>query len=959
MTSFLAQVAGWLHNKYGDNLQHYGLVFPNKRAGLFFSKYLAQYSNDKPIWAPEFLTINELFLSLSSLKLTDNLNLLFELHRVFKIHTQSNESFDDFYYWGEALLSDFDDVDKYMVNTSDLFQNIRSLKNIRQEFEYLSEKQLMVIHEFFHNFNPDTPGKHKDEFIKIWEVLLPIYQTFTTQLKEKGIAYEGMIFRDATERMKSGIQNDLPLQRYMFIGFNALNACEHKLFSWLSDCKKADFFWDYDEYYLKKEYHQAGFFLRSNISSYPPPEGFDVESSPLSKQSKIDIISVPSSTAQARLIPQILTQHGLHEGSDLNQTAIVLADEQLLMPTLYSIPQWIEDINITMGYPLNQSTIASLVLHLLELQNTCKTSNNHLYFYHKPVLSILNHQYIILLFGSDATTITEELNAGNLIFIEKEVLDKNDFFNMIFSPATQGLDVNNYLNNILHELFNKLQSDASTPTGLINRLEAEFISCYQQVLVRLGSILNSSNENISLKTYTRLLRKIVNGRRVPFTGEPLLGLQLMGILETRAIDFEHVVLLSMNEGIYPRAIPSVSFIPGNLRRGFGLPTPEQHDAMYAYYFYRLIQRATQVTLLYNTAPNLNGPGEMSRFISQLCFDKKLDINRQHVNFDIRTRLPNPIIIERNDTVVQKLNDRFCNTEAGKYISPNALNTWLDCRLKFYFRYIEGLDEPERLTEELDAALFGNVLHTTMQQLYEPYISDTINSSTLETLSEKQNIRKAVDKAIAIEFFKDKLNTNNQIAGGNVQLLTEVVCHYTAQILMRDKQYAPFNILSLEEKHEIKIQLTGSHNQVVIAGRIDRIDCKEGLVRILDYKSGRVEHIIPSLESLFDPNQEKRNHAAFQLLLYCYIFYQSKQPNEMVKPGLVSLRKTFDDSYDGNLQIQAKPIAIPILDFIKILPDFEEKLKQLLIDILNSEISFDQTNNAETCKYCPYSAICHH
>ena len=701
MNSFLQHIAQDLYTRYGSDISELCIVFPNRRASLYFKKYLSELS-DKPIWAPDTTTINELMQQISGLTTADHIKLLFELYRIYKQAKKSEESFDDFYFWGEMMLNDFDDIDKYLVNPEDLFKNLKSLKSIQDQFNYLSPEQVEAIKQFWQSFDPEKNSAHQEDFISIWNVLLEIYKQFNKKLGELGIAYEGMIYRAVADKIKGNDVIELPHKKYVFAGFNALNNCEKKFFNYLNNNKLADFYWDYDLSYINNKHHEAGLFLRDNINQYKQPEsisGKDIFTS-LSQNKNIEIISVPSDVGQAKVITQKLKENGANTGDSPNKTAIVLADEELLVPVLHSVPDSIDKVNITMGYPVNNTPVYSLLEHIIDLQKNAKETKNGITFYHKNVVAILNHQYVNSQYSKEATELLQYIKKNNKIVITRNELASCDFFKTIFTKINTSPELSEYILNILHNIYNALKKSGQENTIHTTSLEKEYIYHIYLSINRLKDVLHEQKIEIKMETYIRLIRKIIRNLRIPFTGEPLSGLQIMGILETRLLDFENLYITSVNEGIFPKTDAALSFIPYNLRRGFGLPTIEHQDAIYAYYFYRLLQRAKNVSIIYNSSSDGLQTGEMSRFLYQLKYESGFDIKEKSLKYDINITQPKEIRIEKSDEILKKLSKFQSSAGETKYLSPSGLSTYLRCQMQFYFRYVAELRKQDELTEEI-------------------------------------------------------------------------------------------------------------------------------------------------------------------------------------------------------------------------------------------------------------------
>ncbi|MBU8891415.1 MAG: PD-(D/E)XK nuclease family protein [Bacteroidales bacterium] len=957
MESFLKHIASDLYSRYKDDISNLCIVFPNRRASLYFKKYLSELS-DKPMWSPVTTTINELMQEISGLTTADNIKLLFELFRIYKQIKKSDESFDDFYFWGEMMLNDFDDIDKYLVNPEDLFKNLKSLKSIQDQFNYLSDDQIEAIKQFWQSFEPEKQRDHQDEFISIWNALLEIYQQFNKKLTELGIAYEGMIYRTVADKIKGNEKIELPRTKYVFAGFNALNNCEKKFFNYLNNNKLADFYWDYDQSYINNHHHEAGFFLRENINQFNQPISIsnkDIFKS-LSQKKNIEVISVPSDVGQAKVITQKLQESNENIAESPNKTAIVLADEELLVPVLHSIPDTVDKVNITMGYPVNNTPVYSLLEHIIELQRNAKESKNGITFYHKNVVAILNHQYLNSQFTKEANELLQFIKKNNKIVITREELASCDFFKVIFTKINTYTELSEYILDILHQIYNSLKKSGQENTIHTTSLEKEYIYHIYLSINRVKDVLQEQQIEIKIETYIRLIRKIIRNLRIPFTGEPLSGLQIMGILETRLLDFENLFITSVNEGVFPKTEASLSFIPYNLRRGFGLPTIEHQDAIYAYYFYRLLQRAKNITLLYNSNSDGMQTGEMSRFLYQLKYESDFDIKEKSLKYDINITQPKEIEIQKSEAIIEKLKKFQSSGEGKKYLSPSALSTYLRCSLQFYFRYIAELREQDELTEEIDAPLFGNILHQAMNYLYEDFVGKEINSEIIKNLlKDSSKISSAIDQAFTDEYFK----TSNKInySGKNI-IIRELIEKYILQILKVDDTFTPFEIISLEDTYEVEIPVNsnGTSEMVKLGGKIDRIDKQNNRVRIIDYKTGNDKLEFKNIEALFSDKKGDQNSAVFQTFLYSLFYLKDKKPQLPVTPGVYSVRKIYDKNFD--YRIYNKDTKLHIENYNLVNSDFSEHITQLVNDIFNPDISFTQTEETRNCEYCDFKKICH-
>ena len=957
METFLQNIAQDLYTKYGDKISDLCIVFPNRRASLYLKKYLSELTK-KPIWSPATTTINELMQEISGLTTADNIKLLFELYRIYKTIKKSEESFDEFYFWGEMMLNDFDDIDKYLVNPEDLFKNLKSLKSIQDQFNYLTDEQIEAIKQFWQSFDLDKYSGHQEDFISIWNILLKIYQKYNKKLSELGIAYEGMIYRTVAEKIKSKDKINLQHSKYVFAGFNALNNCETKFFNYLNNNKLADFYWDYDQTYINNKHHEAGLFLRENITKYKQPLSISNQNifKSLLQKKNIEIISVPSDVGQAKIITQKLIESNENITESPNKTAIVLADEDLLIPILHSIPETVDKVNITMGYPVNNTPVYSLLEHIIELQKNVKETKNGITFYHKNVIAILSHQYINSQFQKEANELLQIIKKNNKIVITPTELAICDFFKIIFTKTNTYLELSEYLLNILHKVYNSLKKSGQENTIHTSSLEKEYIYHIYLSINRIKDVLHEQQIEIKIETYIRLIRKIIKNLRIPFTGEPLSGLQIMGILETRLLDFENIYITSVNEGVFPKNEAALSFIPYNLRRGFGLPTIEHQDAIYAYYFYRLLQRAKNITILYNSNSDGLQTGEMSRFLYQLKYESDFKIQEKSLKYDINITQSKEITIKKSEEINKKLSKFQSASKESKYLSPSALSTYLRCQLQFYFRYVAELREQDELTEEIDAPLFGNILHQAMNYIYLDFVGKEVNTEIIKNiLKDKEKIATHIDHAFKDEYFKSE---SKIIYSGKNIIIREVIEKYINQILKIDKNFTPFEILSLEDNYviEVPVNTNGTIEMVKLGGKIDRVDKQNNRIRIIDYKTGSDKLEFKNIESLFSDKKINQNSAVFQTFLYSMFYQVTKKPQLSIIPGVYSVRKLYTKDFDFRIKNQESKSYID--NYKSVANIFTESLNQLINDIFNPDISFSQTEEIRNCEYCAYKKICH-
>ena len=957
MESFLKLVAADLYKHTEGNLAHTAVVFPNKRAGLFFNEYLAQES-DSPIWSPAYVSISELFRSLSPWEVGDPVKLVCELYKIFRRETQSTETLDDFFFWGEMLISDFDDADKNKVDTDKLFSNLQDLRNIMDDYTFIDDEQEEAIRQFFQNFSIERRTALKERFISLWNVLGNIYKGFRESLASQNIAYEGMMYRHVIEHLDV---DKLPYEKYVFVGFNVLNKVEHTLFTQLKDVGKAVFYWDYDEFYMKENRqavtHEAGEFIRRNLRDFPSPLSGELFKN-LSKPKEVHYIASSTENAQARYLPQWIRNNLT---TPEKETAVVLCNEALLQPVLHSLPAEVKHVNITMGFPLSQTPVYSFLIALLELHTHGFNFKSGRYTF-QSVVTLLKHPYTRQLTGQ-AELLEKELTRNNRFYPLPGELGKDEFLTRLFTPLSGNLNLCIRLSETLQQVAGIYQANTSgtEDTDAFNQLYRESLFKAYTTINRFRTLIEEDELTVQSETFRRLLVKVLSATNIPFHGEPAIGMQVMGVLETRNLDFRHLVLLSVNEGQLPKSGGDSSFIPYNLRKAFGMTTIEHKIAVYAYYFYRLLQRAERITLIYNTSSDGLNRGEWSRFMLQFLIEWPHPITRQFLEAGQSPQGTSPITVEKTPDVMRRMQSLFdvrANPKAK--FSPSALNYYLDCPLKFYYRYVAGLSAPDEVSAEIDSATFGSIFHYAAEHIYKDLTTHgkVINKEALETLLRNEvKLQDYVDTAFKKLFFNVPQNEKPEYNG--VQLINSaVIARYLKQLLQNDLRYAPFTFIAseMEVDEPIDIQTPKGVIKSRIGGIIDRMDSKDGTLRIVDYKTGGDADTPPHVESLFIPDKKRSNYV-FQTFLYAAIMCR-KQPTMKIAPALLYIHRAATETYSPVIQMgEPRKPKEAVEDFSKYEKEYRERLQGLLEEIFNPEKSFTQTEIIEKCTYCDFKALC--
>ncbi len=1046
MDSFLKEVASDIYTRFGGRIGSLKVLLPSRRGRLFLVDVLTELAQ-APMWEPEWLSMDDMMANVAGVKLCDRMRLITELYAVYK-RFHPTETFDKFYFWGEILLSDFDQIDKYLIDGDMLFRNVGEIKEIEADIEYLTEEQRRIVMFWSSVGRDDDPQEYKSRFLKIWQSLGDIYREYRERLLELGIAYPGLIHRVAVEKIKRGksekdIKNvepngDEPLfdctdeNPYIIVGFNALSECEKVLFRELKACG-ALFYWDYDDYYTNDDVdgvQESGLFLRDNIKEFPQPADAKLTHDNFAKQKSIEVVACSSTALQCKYVAKILDemQEQLSkEGKRIDKnTAIVLTDESLLLPLLYALPEHVgggknEGVNVTMGYPLRQSLAYSFVERLLQLQQRGTQQG----FYHVDVVGVLSHPYLeVIIEGDILFEVEREIENRRLIRVPHSLfaaIDESrrgaDILRSIFELTDSWSSLSAYLSKILELAISQPARVAPASPTAATDLEGlgaeadqrvEFLTFLANHIVQLHNSIDmcnaelkleknpeknpetgseKDNEKVELTTdiYTSLLRRHLQPLRIPFEGEPLNGPQILGILETRTLDFENVIILSMNDDNFPgNHSLTPSYIPYNLRFAYGMPTPEYHDGVFAYYFYRLIESAKNVKMLYCSKSDDKSTGEQSRYITQLDFETDFEIVRTEVGVDAGISSSEPMTIAKvGDSIVSKSAvselakfKQEAGSEGHRRLSPTALFRYVACPMRFYFASIAGIGNNDSdVSDGVDALIFGNILHEAMETLYTPALGQPSVDATLAAIT-AEDIERAVDLAIANVFLRrdgDDVAAAGNIAddySGDLILVKEVVLRYVRSAIDYDMKNGGFEVLIVERKVQEPVQrkvtLTDG-SEVTIYGVCDRVDkLSDGTIRIVDYKTGAPHLSFPGVEKVFEGTGVQRQPNIFQTLLYSYIFYEKYREVDRVppriQPALYYVRDMHKPEFSPLLvDKMIKGVPLPLDDY----GDWHREFEELLIKTLDT--LFDVTAEAEpfvqcedrteTCKYCEFKVIC--
>ncbi|WP_281723955.1 PD-(D/E)XK nuclease family protein [Hoylesella shahii] len=953
--TFLEYVAEDLLKKYGIDLSRITLVFPNKRASLFLNEHLARMA-DGPLWSPVYTTISQLFRDRSERVVADNIKLVCDLYRIYVQCTGTTETLDHFYGWGMLMLSDFDDIDKNLADARDVFRNLSNIHEL-DDVSYLSEEQREVLKRFFSNFSDDYNTELKNRFLQLWQNFGNIYNSFNDHLQEEGLAYEGALYREV-------VNNDLATydaDTYIFVGFNMLQKVEQKLFTLLAKAGKAKFYWDFDRYYMEGANNEAGYYIRQYLEAFPN-ELFNRDDEIYNNfrtEKELRFISASTETIQGRFVGHWLqNEYFVRAG---RKTAVVLCDENLLQTVVHSLPSEVENVNITTGFPLAQSPVFSFVNALINLQTIGYTKSAERYRL-QYVRAVLRHPYSLFL-SDNCTEQLRALEEHHTYYPSRQEMAVDEGLTLIFANLEEGVaDVQTYHAKLVDWILSMLKTVGKSTQEADDHLMKEAIYRMYTLFNRLHELIVSGDLSVDLITLLRLITQLVQSTSIPFHGEPAIGLQVMGVLETRNIDFDNVLLLSCNEGNMPKGVNDASFIPYAIRKAHSLTTIDHKVAIYSYYFHRLLQRAQNITILYNNATEDGHTGEMSRFMLQMLVESGHKIERLSLQAGQMPNVLQPHAVEKTDSIMQQL------MKLDK-LSPTAINRYLRCQLLFFYNTVAGLKESDEETDDIDNRTFGNIFHKGSQLIYEQLMDAnfTVSENAIKDfLADKSALQRIVDRTFNEELFK-VANANQHPQYNGLQLINRgVIISYLKKLLQMDLSLTPFRILAMEKpvEQEVVFDVNGKAHTLTIGGYVDRLDeVEEGngkVIRVVDYKTGRKpQTAVTAFEDIFSGDKVTKNHADYylQTFLYAAIVRDSLKWNKQklpVSPALLFIQQASSEENDPVLRVGKERIN----DIAVYHNDFWAHLKALLSEIFNKERAFMPTKDRERCTRCPYRQVCY-
>ncbi|MVN22816.1 PD-(D/E)XK nuclease family protein [Mucilaginibacter arboris] len=954
MVPFLHDVAADLIARLGEGLKQTAIIFNNKRPEAFLKKHLGALQGNAS-FSPAFFTISSFFAVSTNLVVADQLKQFFILHQEFNklliAEGKPTLSPDQFFPMANIILSDFAEVDYDLVNAEALFTQLEDIAEIQQQFSHFTEEQQQFLERFWSSFSADKQRTHQQKFLELWKRMPTLYRNFHQALQGQGLITSAQTYRCLAEGKADFPDFISPYQKLIFIGFNALNKCEEKLFKQWQEQGRALFYFDTDDYYLQDELQEAGFFLRRNIFKSGLVNSFSGRSFLGDKRSMVEVIKTQGHAAQAKILTERIDFEALADfADDPEKTAIILSDESLLVPVMQTLPPEAGMVNITMGYPLTQSPLFGLTELWLKIQEQINKQQKHTVYY-RDALAFLSHP-LSGVKAAEREALQNKLLTNQWVEVPLTELHLiSALAPNFFTSRHNGLQTIDALYLMLTAVLEQRQRQ-----NQLNELEANLILEACKKLNLLYDNLDQYAPSLGLSLVFALIRKTLASLAVPLEGEPLRGIQVMGMLESRCLDFEHVIILGMNEGTMPKRNVNPSFIPDSLRRANGLPVLENQDAIAAYLFYRLLQRSEKVTLVYDGLGGETEAAEPSRFIRQLAYESKLKFNYLQQEQPVKIEPSNVIIITKKEKVWKAMEGFFYNGNPFKTnnISATALTTYLTCTLQFFFRYVAQIKEPEEVAENLEANQIGSALHQALEWFYANLIkTDTI--ITAERISEKlTEVPEYARAALSMVLFNNR--TQLKQPNSMQQIVLQIVGEYMKAILEHDRSLSPFQIVELENKKDYKyhfpIQINGQKKYLQLYGILDRVDEKDGQTRIVDYKTGSDELKYSSLEKLFERDGKAQNKAVVQTLFYTYIYEQVKRTNN-VEPNLYAVRKMKEEG----TRFKSGKTILQSVDLEDAKVAFTGYLQNTLDGMFDQAIPFLQTTRLETCQYCPYKDIC--
>lgn len=953
------------------NLKDYCFIFPNRRSGIFFEKELIDYADDTFI-LPHITTISDFVCDISQMVECGRIELLLDLYDEYKKITGSDcEPFDEFSLWGDIIINDFNDIDLYLIDSQQIFSNLRELKEIGTD--YLNKEQKETLKEYFGESyvlqydNLERFWKHSStynnenpkQYLHLWELLGELYKNLNERLSEKNLAYSGQIYRKAVSILKNKDITHFEYKQYVFVGFNVLSTSEIKIFSILKERNIADFYWDLNSPALRDHNNKATVFLNKNINLFKSK--YNIEENRIETFPNISTYAIPGNVGQVKYAANIV-EHLIHEKKvdnpkNLLDTAIVLPDENLFIPLSVSIDkQLIEKVNITMGFPLKKSLVSTLLSSISKTHRQARVIKGIFHYYADDIKSLISHPYIKIIAPEETRQLSSSLIKDRLFYVPVSTIKElcpsiKELFTPISELNKEGFI--RHIDNILNFLVNNVI--ISLDSRYNKSIEITCIHKYIEQFHKLAEIINDYNIELNENTFFYLIDRFISGTVVSLQGEPLEGLQIMGVLETRCLDFKNIIIPSMNERVFPRKHFSRSFIPYNIRKGYGMSTIEHQESMYAYYFYRLISRAENVFMLYDARTSGLGSGDPSRYIQQLCkIYSESNTTITHATFDISSIKELKINVPKTPRIMERLN-LYRTKDSGKFLSASSINSYITCPLKFYFEKVEGLYIEDEITEFMSYSTFGTIIHEIMHNIYSPLKGKLVTKTYINSYIENNNhcLDKVITKTVNQIYYNKGTDCYDELDGEGY-MIEDVIKFYILEILKYDCKQE-FTYIQGEETGEEEEKDFWETFGINFKQYIDRVDFVDEhndqppYIRIIDYKTGSDKTSVADFTTAMDNSKDNIKKAIIQIFLYCNFYNYVHKNNEKIKPLIYTVK----NMAEAEIKL-GKAVVNDYRDFNE---DFVQQMKYKIDEMFDENIPFSQTRNDKICQHCKYKDFC--
>lgn len=979
MKAFLSQVAQAYIDNERSNIMDYCFVFPNKRSGTFFRHYLQQLADGQPLGMPEIATIGDLTARIVPIVEAPRMEQLFILYNEYRKLGGEEIDFDHFMFWGEMILSDFNDVDLYLVDPSKLFVNLKRYREVSAN--YLTDEQRKILERywgeqfstqspdrFWEHIHYDSPTLLEQKFLKLWEVLDPLYHNFTRTLYNAGMGTQGMMARKAVDLLRTCPTSDLNHGRYIFVGFNVLTLSELSIFDILDARGIADFYWDNASPAMRAKGNAASRFIDRNVKRFR--SRYDINSQYQIADDEfpeVKLMGLPSAVGQAKIagaqLKKWIDDGTISDPTNAIDTAVVLPDNSLLIPMIHSVPSEMTQLNVTMGLPMRTTSFASLINSIISMHLRATETRGEWSYFHDDVKNVMAHPLLGSIDREGCSAVMELFTRQRIYMLPaSKAADAAPSLSYVFAPISDPNSINDvysYFHNFLASLRDKLTTLHKTPSP-----ELFFTNAYIDALDELKNAAEKWSIDMKDSTFIQLLQKAISGVSVSFTGEPLRGLQIMGVLETRALDFDNIILLSMNEHIFPRRHYTRSFIPDSLRDSYGMATTDYQESIYAYYFYRLISRAKHVTIYYDSR---NGPtytSEMSRYITQLLYmHPKCHIEHSLGSYELT--IPSKPVISVNRTPEIKAKLLSFLTPGGQALSASAINDYINCGLQFYLKNLCGLNPDIEATDYMDSATYGSIVHAVVQKVYLQWRGDApavkVTAEMLDNLLHSKNRLDSLITETVNHLFNRRAPHDLTPLVGEARIMGNLIKYFLTRMFEIEKEFAPFDFIDAEHKITGTMQLAPDLiiNIKQYIDRIDRIyppnrygEPTQGCIRIIDYKTGDDKIDFKNMGELFDPSTPDRRKAILQLMFYSQAYAEKFRYDGPIQPFIYKMRTLYTNGLEP-----IKYDKEPFTDYHIIADEYMSRLERLVREMLLSDKPFTQSEKENYCKFCQFKSLC--